>query len=228
MTAPAKKAAAKKSSPAKTVDAAHDRAVSAVRRHEPPETGDAQIDAALDQVRQLEELPLSDHHDVLSGAHDELHQALHRDHSAGRFARIRLRRIEAVARLDVSLVQRGLARSRTQAQALIASGVVSLNGTVVRRPAEPVQRRRRTHRGAGAVRVAGGVQAARGAVGPRVDGVRHAPWTPGPPPADSPRCCWSVAARRSSRSTSARGQLDDRCARRPAGRRARAVQPAAS
>ena len=49
---------------------------------EPPETGDAQIDGALDRVRQLEELPLSDHHDVLSGAHDELHQALHRDHSA--------------------------------------------------------------------------------------------------------------------------------------------------
>ncbi len=43
-----------------------------------------------------------------------------------------------MARLDVSLVQRGLARSRTQAQALIASGVVSRNGTVVRRPAEPV------------------------------------------------------------------------------------------
>lgn len=49
--------------------------------HEPPETGDEQIDAALDRVRQLEELPLSDHHDVLTGAHDELQQALHRDHS---------------------------------------------------------------------------------------------------------------------------------------------------
>ncbi len=49
--------------------------------YEPPETGDEQIDAALDQVHQLEELPLSDHHDVLSGAHDELQQALHRDHS---------------------------------------------------------------------------------------------------------------------------------------------------
>ncbi len=35
-------------------------------------------------------------------------------------------------------MERGLARSRTQAQALIASGAVSLNGTVVRRPAERV------------------------------------------------------------------------------------------
>jgi hypothetical protein len=49
---------------------------------QPPETGDPQIDRALDQVRQLEELPLSDHHDALSAAHDELHAALHRDHSA--------------------------------------------------------------------------------------------------------------------------------------------------
>lgn len=43
-----------------------------------------------------------------------------------------------MARLDVTLVYRGLARSRTQAQALIAGGVVSLNGSVVRRAAEPV------------------------------------------------------------------------------------------
>lgn len=48
---------------------------------EPPQTGDQQIDAALEQVRPLEELPLQDHHDVLSAAHDELQQALQRDHS---------------------------------------------------------------------------------------------------------------------------------------------------
>lgn len=49
---------------------------------DPPETGDQQIDTALEQVGQLEELPLSDHHDVLAGAHDELQSALQRDHSA--------------------------------------------------------------------------------------------------------------------------------------------------
>lgn len=42
-------------------------------------------------------------------------------------------------RLDVALVQRGLARSRTQAQTLIAAGAVSLNGVVARRAAVPVR-----------------------------------------------------------------------------------------
>jgi hypothetical protein len=49
---------------------------------ETPETGDQQIDTALEQVRRLEELPLSDHHDVLAGVHDELQSALQRDDAA--------------------------------------------------------------------------------------------------------------------------------------------------
>jgi 23S rRNA (cytidine1920-2'-O)/16S rRNA (cytidine1409-2'-O)-methyltransferase len=42
-------------------------------------------------------------------------------------------------RLDRALVERGLARSRTHAQALIAAGAVTVNGEPVRRPAEPVR-----------------------------------------------------------------------------------------
>lgn len=41
-------------------------------------------------------------------------------------------------RLDLALVRRGLARSRTQAQSLITSGAVRVNGAFVLRPAEPV------------------------------------------------------------------------------------------
>ena len=44
----------------------------------------------------------------------------------------------APMRLDVALVQRGLARSRTQAQSLIAAGAVVVNGVPVTRSAEPV------------------------------------------------------------------------------------------
>jgi 23S rRNA (cytidine1920-2'-O)/16S rRNA (cytidine1409-2'-O)-methyltransferase len=43
-----------------------------------------------------------------------------------------------MARLDVELVARGLARSRTQAQAQISAGQVRLDGTVVRRAATMV------------------------------------------------------------------------------------------
>jgi hypothetical protein len=46
---------------------------------EPPRTGDDQIDSAMAEVRQLEELPAEDHHDVLSRAHDRLHDALQRE-----------------------------------------------------------------------------------------------------------------------------------------------------
>ena len=38
-------------------------------------------------------------------------------------------------------MQRGLARSRTQAQTLVATGEVAVNGVVVRRPAEPIRDR---------------------------------------------------------------------------------------
>lgn len=41
-------------------------------------------------------------------------------------------------RLDRELVERGLARSRTQAQQLIVAGLVQVNGAVVRKPAERV------------------------------------------------------------------------------------------
>ena len=41
-------------------------------------------------------------------------------------------------RLDRTLVARGLARSRSQAQSMIAAGAVQVDGTVVRRPAEGV------------------------------------------------------------------------------------------
>jgi 23S rRNA (cytidine1920-2'-O)/16S rRNA (cytidine1409-2'-O)-methyltransferase len=41
-------------------------------------------------------------------------------------------------RLDAELVLRGLARSRTQAQALVRDGRVSVDGSVVTRPATPV------------------------------------------------------------------------------------------
>ena len=41
-------------------------------------------------------------------------------------------------RLDRVLVARGLARSRSQAQSMIAAGVVQVDGTVVRRPADGV------------------------------------------------------------------------------------------
>lgn len=44
------------------------------------------------------------------------------------------------ARLDVALVARGLARSRTQAQALVRDGLVRVDGTVVSRPATLVER----------------------------------------------------------------------------------------
>ena len=47
-----------------------------------PTTGDRDIDDAMSEVRQLEALPVADHHEVLSPAHDHLQQALHRDHSA--------------------------------------------------------------------------------------------------------------------------------------------------
>jgi hypothetical protein len=47
----------------------------------PPRTDDAEIDDAMDQVRQLEDLPVADHHEVLAPAHDQLQQALQRDHS---------------------------------------------------------------------------------------------------------------------------------------------------
>ena len=42
-------------------------------------------------------------------------------------------------RLDLVLVARGLARSRSQAQALVADGAVRVDGVVVRRPAETVR-----------------------------------------------------------------------------------------
>jgi 23S rRNA (cytidine1920-2'-O)/16S rRNA (cytidine1409-2'-O)-methyltransferase len=42
------------------------------------------------------------------------------------------------SRLDVELVRRGLARSRSQAQAQIAAGLVTVNGSPVTRPAEQV------------------------------------------------------------------------------------------
>lgn len=41
-------------------------------------------------------------------------------------------------RLDRALVERGLAVSRSQAQALVSSGAVTLNGQVAKRPAQPV------------------------------------------------------------------------------------------
>jgi 23S rRNA (cytidine1920-2'-O)/16S rRNA (cytidine1409-2'-O)-methyltransferase len=41
-------------------------------------------------------------------------------------------------RLDLELVERGAARSRTHARQLIVEGLVQVNGTVVRRPAERV------------------------------------------------------------------------------------------
>ncbi len=47
----------------------------------PPVTGDREIDDAMDDVKQLEDLPVADHHDALSPAHDQLQQALRRDHS---------------------------------------------------------------------------------------------------------------------------------------------------
>ncbi|MBA3529225.1 MAG: TlyA family RNA methyltransferase [Propionibacteriaceae bacterium] len=43
------------------------------------------------------------------------------------------------SRLDRELVDRGLARSRTQAQDLISSGLVQLNGTIANKPAELVR-----------------------------------------------------------------------------------------
>lgn len=43
------------------------------------------------------------------------------------------------SRLDLALVELGLARSRTQAQAAIRSGLVSVAGVVVTRPAHPVE-----------------------------------------------------------------------------------------
>ena len=42
-------------------------------------------------------------------------------------------------RLDVALVERGLARSRGQARRLVAEGLVRVNGTVAAKPALPVE-----------------------------------------------------------------------------------------
>ena len=47
--------------------------------------------------------------------------------------------MSAPTRLDLVLVARGLARSRSQAQALVAGGAVRVDGVVVRRPAEAVR-----------------------------------------------------------------------------------------
>ena len=44
-----------------------------------------------------------------------------------------------MSRLDIALVDRGLATSRTRARRMIEAGQVLVDGTVATRPAQPVQ-----------------------------------------------------------------------------------------
>ena len=47
------------------------------QRTTPPQTSDESIDEALRSVAEIEQRPLSEHHDQLVSAHEVLHQALH-------------------------------------------------------------------------------------------------------------------------------------------------------
>jgi hypothetical protein len=44
-----------------------------------PVTGQPQVDQALESLQGLESAPLSEHHDRLARAHEDLHQALNTD-----------------------------------------------------------------------------------------------------------------------------------------------------
>ncbi|MET3162416.1 UNVERIFIED_ORG: ribosomal protein S4 [Arthrobacter sp. UYEF10] len=112
-----------------------------------------------------------------------------------------------MARLDQALVARGLARSRTHAASLIAEGKVSSAGQVLSKASLQVDDgkdlsvehteadsyvSRAGHKLAGALDVF-----------PEITVAGKGAWTPGPPPAASPRCCCGAVRHTWWRSTSA-------------------------
>ena len=116
-------------------------------------------------------------------------------------------------RLDVLLVERGLADSRAQAQALVLAGLVPGHS----KPGRAGRRRRRAH--GRRARRASSPAAARSS---RTRSARSASTPPeptastsAPRPAASPTACCSAARRASSRSTSATGSSTRSCANDP-------------
>ena len=100
-----------------------------------------------------------------------------------------------MTRLDLELVARGLARSRAQAQAMISAGRVTGGrggGPPGRDPGGAAVRAR----GRADHYVSRGAHKLVGALDDLGLAVPAGPWTPAPPPAGSPRCCWSAAAGR--------------------------------
>ena len=110
-------------------------------------------------------------------------------------------------RLDVLLVDRGLAPSRERARALILAGQVTVDGQVVSKAGAPVKPDARVelstpdhpYVGRGGVKLAGALDAF------AIDPPGAARWTSAHRPAASPTCCCSAARPASSPSTSATG-----------------------
>ena len=119
-------------------------------------------------------------------------------------------------RLDRELVRRGLAPSREAATAAIRDGRVLVAGTVAAKPSTLVSRRRPGRPGRPGPAL-GQPRWRQAGPGPRA--ARRAPWpggaawTPAPPPAASPTCCWRPGRPRWWPSTSATASSSSACGR---------------
>jgi TlyA family rRNA methyltransferase/putative hemolysin len=88
------------------------------------------VEQAVAALATTDELPVSEHVAVLDGVHRALQDALAPSTRSELVRR---------ARLDAELVRRGLARSREQAAALVAEGLVTVAGATATKPATAVE-----------------------------------------------------------------------------------------
>ena len=158
----------------------------------PTEPGDPRVEDALSRLAEVDALPLADQVEVFNDVHRRLRRGPGRSGQPGLSV--------ARRRLDAELVRRGLARSREQAQQLIADGRVRVAGATATKAATQVEESAAVlvaeapegpdYVSRGAHKLVGALAAFDPDVGSSPGAV---PWTRAPRPGGSPTSCCAGA-----------------------------------